>query len=445
MRLEEHPTVKLFLKRNGSDSQPLHPQVLDSEELRKICLTAGADDAGFVEIDRPALADQTSDLLELMPETRTVVTLAYRLNRHPLQSAAHSAANLEFSHTWKHANESARRIVRELQDKGIRAVNAPAGFPYEADRWSDKMWLTCDKINATEAGLGHMGWNRLVLHPRYGAFTVLGTLLMGAQVTAYDSPLNYNPCLECKLCVSVCPVGAIGNDGHFDFISCYTHNYRERLGGFVNWVENLASSRSVRGYRKKVSDAETVSMWQNLSIGAQTRCDRCVAICPAGEDVVGGYLNDRKRYSDLVKTFRKKDETIYVVPGSDAERHVQSKSPAKQLKRVSNGVRPKSAQAFLRTMPIAFQRNQSEGLNATYHFTFTGEENCTGTAVIHDKRIEIHDGHLGDPDFHLTADARTWVQCLAKEKNMMWAILTRRIRIKGPMKLMLAFAKCFPS
>jgi putative sterol carrier protein len=96
-------------------------------------------------------------------------------------------------------------------------------------------------------------------------------------------------------------------------------------------------------------------------------------------------------------------------------------------------------------MPGAFQRNQSEGLNATYHFTFTGEENCIGTATIRDKKIEVHDGHLGDPDFHLTADSRTWVEFLAKEKNMLWAILTRKIRTKGPMKLMLAFAKCFPS
>jgi hypothetical protein len=30
---------------------------------------------------------------------------------------------------------------------------------------------------------------------------------------------------------SVKPVGAIGKDGQFDFVSCSTHNYREFMGG----------------------------------------------------------------------------------------------------------------------------------------------------------------------------------------------------------------------
>jgi ferredoxin len=33
--------------------------------------------------------------------------------------------------------------------------------------------------------------------------------------------------LECRLCVAACPVGAISNEGGFNFLSCYTHNYRE--------------------------------------------------------------------------------------------------------------------------------------------------------------------------------------------------------------------------
>ena len=88
-----------------------------------------------------------------------------------------------------------------------------------------------------------------------------------------------------KLCVSVCPVGAIHGDGTFDFVSCYSHNYRERLGGFQDWIENVAESKNRADYRKRINDSETISMWQNVSIGAQTRCDRCMAVCPAGEEI----------------------------------------------------------------------------------------------------------------------------------------------------------------
>jgi ferredoxin len=48
-----------------------------------------------------------------------------------------------------------------------------------------------------------------------------------------------DPQLECKLCVAACPVGAIGPDGSFNFSSCFTHNYREFLGGFSDWIEQV--------------------------------------------------------------------------------------------------------------------------------------------------------------------------------------------------------------
>ena len=114
-------------------------------------------------------------------------------------------------------------------------------------------------------------------------------------------------------------------------MACYSHNYRERLGGFLNWVEQVVDSKGHAYYRRRVSDSETISMWQHLAIGAQTRCDRCMAVCPAGEAAIGEYLADRKAYTaQYIQKFRKLVETIYVVKGSDAEDHVQSNFPDKR-------------------------------------------------------------------------------------------------------------------
>jgi len=49
---------------------------------------------------------------------------------------------------------------------------------------------------------------------------------MGAEVTACDKPIDYNPCVECKLCVSACPVGAIGADGRFNLLAKDGREYR---------------------------------------------------------------------------------------------------------------------------------------------------------------------------------------------------------------------------
>ncbi len=134
-----------------------------------------------------------------------------------------------------------------------------------------------------------------------------------------------------------------------------------------------------------------------------------------------------------------------MVPGSDAEAHVTRHFSQKTPKRVGNGIRAKSVENFLEALPLLFQPGQSEGLNATYHFTFTGAEDIQGTVIIREKTVEVKHGHVDTPNLRVKADSRTWVSFLAKETNMIWAILRRKIRIKGTPALLKAFARCFPS
>lgn len=269
---------------------------------------------------------------------------------------------------------------------------------------------------------------------------------MESEVTAYNYPINYNPCIDCKLCVAACPVGAIASDGHFNFSACYTHNYRELMSGFTDWAETLADSKSASDYREKFSDAETASMWQSLSFKANYKAAYCMAVCPAGEDVIAPFLSDRKEFvREVMKPLQEKKETIYVISGSDAETYVARRFPNKTIKVVSSGIRPVSIEGFLFGLPLLFQRNQAQGLNAVYHFTFTGSERCQATVVIQNKTLEVQKGHYGKANLAVTADSKTWIGFLCKEQNIIWALIRRRIKVKGSIKLLQAFGKCFPS
>jgi hypothetical protein len=187
-------------------------------------------------------------------------------------------------------------------------------------------------------------------------------------------------------------------------------------------------------------------MWQSLSFGANYKAAYCMAVCPAGEDVIGPFLADRKGYlEDVVEPLQEKNEMVFVVPGSDAEAYVAKRFPHKKAKRVSNGTHPGSIRSFLVAFPHMFQRHRSKGLNATYHFTFTGEEPSKATVLIRDETIQVEAGHAGTSDLHVTADSRTWLGFLAKEQSLLWALLRRKIRLKGSPRLLLAFGKCFPS
>jgi ferredoxin len=441
-KLEEHPTV--IRHRRSLRDRP--ESGLDAAELRLICMEAGADDVGFVAIDRPELDGQRAEILGLYPWTKGLISIVCKMNREPIRSTARSVANLEFHHTGDRTNEVASAIVRVLEARGIRAVNPSMGFPMEMDRFPGKVWVVSHKPVAVAAGLGKMGIHRNVIHPKFGNFILLATVLVDASISEQGAELDYNPCLECKLCVAACPVGAIGADGHFDFSACFTHNYREFMGGFGDWVENIVESKSALDYRSRVSEGETSSMWQSLSSGANYKAAYCLSVCPAGEDVIGPFLDDRKGFlKTVVDPLVAKEETLYVVPGSDAEEYAKKRHPHKATKAVANGLRPNSIGSFLANLPRLFQRQQSKGLDATYHFEFTGREPALATVTIRDKTIRIEDGHVGAADLRLTADSEAWIGFVRKERSLVWALITRKIRLKGSPKLLVAFGRCFPS
>lgn len=441
-KFENHPTV-IKLKNSALAERPAN---LSAEELKELCLHCGADDAGLVSIDRTELDDQREDILKFAPWTRTLIAFVCKMNRESVRSTARSISNLEFHHVGDQVNDVAHAVVKFLEEKGHRAVNPSMGFPMEAQEFPDKIWVVSHKPVAVAAGLGQMGIHRNVIHPKFGNFILLGTILLDQDISQQSEAIDYNPCLDCKLCVAACPVGAISNNGAFDFNACYTHNYREFMGGFTDWAENVAASKSRNDYRQRFDDGESASVWQSLSFGANYKAAYCLAVCPAGEDVIAPWLNDRKTFMDqTLRPLQDKEETIYAIPGSDAEQHVAKRFPNKKVKNVRGSLHAKSVAGFLKYMPLQFQKGQSKGLSAIYHFTFTGLEACQATVRIHDQTLTIEDGHQGNCDLWITADSETWIGFLKREIPLVWALLTLRIRLWGSPTWLLKFGKCFPS
>ena len=319
-RQEDHPTVRRVREAQARGDAQRPPEVLDEAWLREVCLGCGADDVGFVPLERPELDDQRRDILHALPHARSVIVFVRRMNREPVRSPLRSLANTEFHH-------------------------------------------------------------------------------VGDGVTATSR----------------------------------------------DWVETVVESRSAADYRSRVSDPETISMWQSLSGGPNYKAANCVAVCPAGEDVIGPFLEDRKEHmTTIVKPLQDKTETLYVIPGTDAEDYAAKRFSHKKLKRVNNGVRVPTARSFLDNMVHVFQSGQADGLDATYHFTFTGEEEIEATVEIRDQKIAVRDGHVNRADLAVRTDSRTWVRFLAGEKSIVVALLTRRIRVRGPLRLLAAFGRCFP-
>jgi len=310
-----------------------------AEAIKKICLDAGADDVGLVDLDRESVQKEKDGILHVYPLTRSIIAIITVNNRENIQSPARYVANEEFHHTGDRTSSVSREILRRLNRLGIRGVVVNKGWPMALDRYPGKIWDVSHKIMAVEAGLGHMGVKRLVLHPKYGSCVQLESILINAVLDKYDRPLEENPCFKCNLCAAVCPTGAVTKDQPFDFLACMTHTYRDNATGFQNWVEAMVSSHDMEEYRSHFDDRETAFMWQSLMFRMSYRCSYCMAVCPAGEEVKPVYLGNKKEHIERVlKPLRDRQEPVYVLAGSKAESRAK-RNPNKEVRVVTGMMR----------------------------------------------------------------------------------------------------------
>ncbi|MGM7683311.1 SCP2 sterol-binding domain-containing protein [Cytobacillus sp. Hm23] len=445
-KFKNHPTViNYYTNQQRDNDKNENNQALDLDWLKNLAIRCGADDVGIVSVDSPDLLEQKSEILELLHDAKTLISFVCKVNREPVRSPSRSIANTEFHHTIDKTNEVGHKIASELEEMGIRAMNTSSSFPMEVDK-EGKPWIISHKPIAEAAGLGKIGFNRLVIHPKYGNFILLGTVIINKDVNNYSEKLNFNPCFECKLCVSACPVGAIEPDGSFNFSSCFNHNYREFFGGFNDWVDHVVTSKNREEYHNHFTIGETSSMWQSLSTGANYKAAYCMSVCPAGENVIGQYIEDRKGFiKDVVKPLQKKEETLYISKNSDAIEYAKKRFPNKSIKIVSSGLRATTIKTFKIFLPDLFQKNRSKGLQASYNFEFIGNEEVCFSVEIKNKTIKVKDDLLENPDVRVTADSETWVKVLNQEKSLIQALLFGKLKVSGQKKLLLQFKKCFPS
>ena len=86
MNLEDHPTVQWYCQQEMTQRCSDGPTKLDPQWLKNLCIEAGAVDAGFVETERSAIADQMSDLMEVFPAGKTLICIVHGLNHENMQN-----------------------------------------------------------------------------------------------------------------------------------------------------------------------------------------------------------------------------------------------------------------------------------------------------------------------------------------------------------------------
>jgi len=209
---------------------------MTSEQVKEVARRCGADVVGIASMDRFEGAPLNMDPRQIFPDAKAAVVMGFRVLRGcyrgieegtyfaALAMSGYSAPNLLWAPTtlWN--------VCKYLEDSGYEAVpitnvESRYGFRYSHDksRSSEEFYsepvapgkpapdvMPSLRFAAVAAGLGEIGYSKLLLTPQFGPRQRLAMLLTDAPLTP-DPLFDGQICDRCMQCVRWCSGQAISD------------------------------------------------------------------------------------------------------------------------------------------------------------------------------------------------------------------------------------------
>ncbi len=231
-------------------------------------LAEKATTVGFAPVERFVDAPEAHHPERICKGAKTVVVFAAPVPRGVFRSPGYSLHTMHRSyHTvYSRLDEIALDLCNFIEEKGDSlAAPVPSYAPlvfHGMEPWG----VLSLKNAAVYAGLGAIGRNGLVHHPRYGALLRLGAVVTAAALPG-DEIKDDSPCPEkCGACLESCPSGAFDDSGGFEKLTCLGHTIKHAI-----YPITLKDERGLKHIERVINTAG-YNYW--------LACNKCISVCP---------------------------------------------------------------------------------------------------------------------------------------------------------------------
>ena len=124
-----------------------------------------------------------------------------------------------------------------------------------------------ERSHAQQAGMGFIGKNTMLIHPRRGSYFFIGEILTSLEFDDYDEAHRESMCGSCTRCLAACPTDAFPAPYVLDARRCISYHTIENKGwidrelraDFGNWIFGCDICQDVCPFQRFAEETEEVA------------------------------------------------------------------------------------------------------------------------------------------------------------------------------------------
>jgi len=159
--------------------------------------------------------DKRVDPTKLVPGAKSVVSLMYNYHNpeKPRDPDAPKVSQYAYGKDYHHVLKPKLKSLLQWLQEEVGEVNGRVFV--DSAPMLERDW-------ARRSGIGWVGKNTLLIHPRAGSYFFLAELIIDLEL-AYDAPIK-DYCGTCTRCIDACPTDAISPQGYLlDAAKCISY------------------------------------------------------------------------------------------------------------------------------------------------------------------------------------------------------------------------------